>query len=243
MTRLLVIIPGFGPGQIELKQRILAQNLERIRRTYSGTVTVQLFNYGNVSCGITDVVEIFQRGYVGQFLFRYVKPELVTAYDNILVLLDDIELDAAFHVDEMIANLTVHGLDILSPALTPTSKFSHHSMLQQTDHPGMIRETTFVEFFCYLMTPVSYAKWHAMFDEQSAWLWGIDFGMFFKGFKMGIYDGVTMHHHIKGDSYTSGGPNPHYEMLQNRLRFHFDRAVTTHPPIRLIPWIELPNKV
>jgi hypothetical protein len=243
MTRLLVIIPGFGPGQIELKQRILAQNLERIRRTYSGTVTIQVFNYGDISCGVPDVTEIFQRGYVGQFLFRYVKPQLVTAYDNIIVLLDDIELDESFHTDEMITNLTTHSLDILSPALTPTSKFSHKTMLQQTSNPGFIRETTFVEFFCYVMTPSSYAKWHAMMDERSAWLWGIDVGLYNNGFKLGIYDGVTIHHHIKGDSYTSNAPSPQVELRHNTLRFACSHDVTYKPPLRLIPWIELPNKV
>jgi hypothetical protein len=237
MPRLLVVVPGFGPGHIDLKRTILSKNLDLIRRTYTGSVDVRVFNYGDVSCGAIGVDERFQRGYVGQFLFNHITPDSIKAYDDILVILDDIELSDNIIVDEMFHNLKHYNLDIVSPALSPTSKFSHRVMLQQNTNG--IRIAPFVEFFSYFMTPASYTKWWNLLNKDSAWLWGIDFALFYKGFKLGLTDTHTIHHHIKGESYSPDAPNAWNEFRNNMQRLHIPNRTADMPPLCVVPWQKL----
>jgi hypothetical protein len=235
MPRLLVVVPGYGPGNLDTKQRLLTKNIDLIRRTYTGSVDVRLFNYGDVSCGVAGVDERFQRGYVGQFLYRHVSPDSIKDYDDILILLDDIELGDDIVVDEMLHNLKHYNLDILTPSLTHTSRFSHSVMLQQ--NTGAIRISAFTEFFCYFMTPASYSKWWSLLDEKSAWLWGIDFALFHKGFRMGLDDTHTMRHYFGSTgTYPIGSPNPGIECAHNMRRFQIQRGTEKLPPLRVVPW-------
>jgi hypothetical protein len=239
MTKsLLVIIPGFGPPKVTLKQDILRQNLNIIRSTFSGEVAIRLFNYGDVSCGTTDINETFEKGYVGQFLYHHITPDSVREYDYVMMLLDDIRLNTAFNVDQMCHNIDYYKLDILSPSLTPQSPYSHSEMLQQNTHKGHIRESAFVEFFCYLMPKLSYIRWYSLLDRRSAWLWGLDFALFYNGFRMGIYDDVPMEHCIhSGGNYGPNVPNPWEEFAYTVKRLGGNRNVTGRPPISLLPFL------
>lgn len=239
MTKsLLVIIPGFGPPQISLKQSILQHNLSLIRSTFTGTVTVRLFNYGDISCGSIDVIETFEKGFIGQFLYRHMNPTAVSRYDYIMLLLDDIRLSTMFNADYMYYNIDNYKLDILSPALTPQSPYSHPAMLQKDTHKGHIRQTAFVEFFCYMMPVSAYCRWYSLLDQHSAWLWGLDFSLFYQLFRMGIYDDVPMEHCIlSGGNYGSNVPDPRKEFVYTVSRLRGSRSVTGMPPISLLPFL------
>jgi hypothetical protein len=221
MARLLVVVTGFGPPHLDVKQRLLQSNIERIRNTFTGDVTVKLFNYGGEPCDFPLVnEEIMTPGYVGQFLYRYVPPSSVTEYDYIICILDDIELHTDYNVDRAIRNIKQYNLDILQPSLTLTSKFSHRPMLQDSHNTAGIRMTTFMEYFCYLMTPTGYAKWYSMFDEHTAWLWGVDLCMNKRGILMGLLDATPMHHYFQGEAYSPTRPNPYHEMERVLKRYN-----------------------
>jgi hypothetical protein len=239
MTKsLLVIIPGFGPPQLPLKQSILQHNLSLIRSTFSGTVKVRLFNYGDISCGSVDVEETFEKGYIGQFLYRHMTPDAVASFDYVMLVLDDIRLSSSFNANHMFHNIDHYKLDILSPALSQGSPYSHHVMLQQKTHVGCIRESAFVEFFCYMMTKQSYTRWYSLLDEKSAWLWGLDFSLFYKQFRMGIYDDIIIDHCIlSGGNYGSSTPNPWHELSYTTARHSGNRIVSSMAYLSLMPFL------
>lgn len=214
--KLLLVIPGFGPGLVDLKKKIVQANVNTIKNTFTGSVDIKVFNYGTESCGIT-CDEMFESGVVGQYLYKYVTPDIVDKYDYVLVLLDDIELSANVNIDKIIVNYTKYKYDILSPILTPTSYYSHPHMLQRFTEPVIVNPP-FVEFFCYLMNPNGYRKWYNLFNEKSCWLWGIDLAQRPQNIRVGMIQHMTMHHHIHGGSYKTTLPCPRIEMHENEKR-------------------------
>jgi hypothetical protein len=219
--KLLVVIPGFGPNYVDLKKKILKKNIDIIRKTYQGEIIIKVFNYGSESCDI-ECEEIFEKGVIGQFIYKYIKPEIVSEYDNIILLLDDIELSDNFDTDRIIKNLEFYKLDLISPILDRTSKYSHIIMVQNNEcQVDKLRKTGFVEFFCYLMTIEGYKKWYNLLDNRACWLWGIDFSMYYKGITSALLEGITMHHHIISNSYNKSLPNPMIELAYNRSKFKF----------------------
>lgn len=218
MPSLLCFVPGFGPPQIDLKQRLIAQNKSLIESTFSGTVEFRVFNYGTVSCGIV-CRETFEPGYLGTFIYKHGSPDQLNASDYVLLLLDDIELPPDFNTDAMINRLHTHKLDILSPSLTHGSPYSHELMRCPSGGPlPQLRITNFVELFCMLMPLHAYTRYHALYDASSAWCWGIDLALNLHGFRMGLTDQSPAQHHIHGASYTTSAPDAHKEMEQNASR-------------------------
>lgn len=212
--KLLVIVPGFGPQNVQIKKNILKKNIDIIKKTYSGDIFLEVFNYGTESCDI-DCDEIFGEGIVGQFLYKFITPDYIKSYNNIMILLDDIELSDNFNIDTIIKNLDFYQLDIISPILDKTSEYSHEHMINKQDFNenfNKIRITPFLELFCYIMNKNGYEKWYNLLDEKSCWLWGIDLSLYHKNIKCGLMEGVTMHHYFKGGSYTKNLPSPQKEM-------------------------------
>ncbi len=231
---ILVVIPGFGPENIELKKKIIKKNIEIIKKSYND-VYIKVFNYGNESCGI-ECEEIFEKGIVGQFLFNHITPEYVKKFSNIIILLDDIELSIDIDLNKIIKNLEYYNLDIISPILDKTSAFSHNIMVQNNMcDKTKIRLTGFIELFCYIMSIDGYIKWYNLLDKNSCWLWGIDLALYHQGIKCGILEGITMHHHIKGESYNPYLPNPRIEMELNRKKYKFiENIEITNKHVNLI---------
>ena len=222
MSRLLMIVTGYGPPRVAEKHAWLKNNIDQVKRTFTGNVFVRLFNYGTEPCGCDDVdEETMTPGYVGQFLYRYMPPETVQQYDYVMCILDDIELSASFNVDRALHNLHSYGLDIIQPALTQTSPHSHAFMLQ--DATAGVRITNYLEYFCYLMTPIGYAKWYNLFDDKTAWMWGLDWCLAMHNIATGILDATPAHHHIKGASYSSNNsPSAFLECFKTRERLKCD---------------------
>lgn len=195
---LLVAVTGFGPPNLEHKKELLEHNLTIIRATFPGNVTVKLFNYGDQSCDCSLVdQEIMGTGYVGQFIYRSLVPDTITA-DYVICMLDDIKLDPEFNICRAIKNLEHYDLDIIQPALTLNSAYSHKCMLK--DEGAGMRLTTFMEYFCYIMTAKGYRKWYTLFDRNTTWMWGIDLCMDQYHIRMGLIDCTPLHHYYKRDA-------------------------------------------
>jgi hypothetical protein len=180
---------------------------------------VRVFNYGTESCEC-EVVEVWLKGFPGQFLFNHVKPVSVSSFDYVMLILDDIELSSEFNMDRIVRNLDGHNLDVLSPMISSSSKSFWNYMVQPADcGQDIIRRVKAIEFFCYIFSRRSYAKYHCLLDEETAWMWGIDFAMHKHGIEMGMLEGVTMLHHIKGESYGApGAPDAKAEFMRNIAR-------------------------
>ncbi|NDB85092.1 MAG: hypothetical protein EB127_20680, partial [Alphaproteobacteria bacterium] len=212
-----LVIPGFGSPKVDLKKMILKKNIEQINTTFTGCIDIKVFNYDETPCGI-DCNETFVKGYPGQFLYRYITPSLVSKYDYVIILLDDIELQSNFNLDRILYNYRYYGCELMSPALTSNSEYSHRWMLQEINNADKIRQVTAIELFCYIMSSSAYEKYYTLLNEQSAWLWGIDYHVN-NMLSCYIINCVTMHHHIKGASYSPDKPCAYSEMNDNNERF------------------------
>jgi len=225
--KLLVVIPGFGEPHAPLKRAILDHNIQLIRSTFVGDITLRIFNYGEkkgFEYEHVQVEETVEKGVVGQFLYRFITSDYIESeqYDYVMILLDDIKLQNDVHVDTLIQFYNTYNYNIMSPSLTRTSKYEHEYMLS-TQQPT-IRCVNGLELFCYILNKESYIKYYSLLDEQSAWLWGIDLVLRHKGFKCGIVDCMTIHHYIKNESYRPDLPDPHKEMRDNFVRFDVVKA-------------------
>lgn len=229
--KLLIVIPGFGPAQVDFKKTLLQNNLSHIRSTFFGDIDIKLFNYGTEKSGV-DCDEIMEKGVVGQYIYKHITPDIVDKYDYIILMLDDIELSDNINIEQMIRNYNYYNIDILSPSLHKSSKFSHSYMLQRDT--GMMRITQCLEFFFYLMKPSSYRKWYTQLDENSCWLWGIDYAMYHYNIKPVLMDTMTIVHHIKGGSYSSNLPSAYTELENNRKRLRLQSQIAEYEYIEMI---------
>ena len=215
---LLVVIPGFGDPQLELKRDVLHHNLTLLRNTFEGSIHVMLFTYNDHAVNIefpnVRITEHIEKGYLGEKLYKYVTPDLVKEY--IVLLLDDVRLSETVHVQQLLDLRRKYSIDILSPTLTTKS---YKFMMQKQTHT--LRKTNGIELFCYVMDSASYAKYYSMLDKTSAWLWGIDFSVGKQGLTTGLVDTMSMEHLIQGVAYKGRGvPNPFTEKSYNAKRFH-----------------------
>jgi len=231
--KLLVVVPGFGTPYFKEKKEFLKRNIERIRNTYTGDIDLRIFNYSdeksNVSFEGVNVIEFMSKGYVGQFIYKYVTPTFVDNYDYIIVILDDIELKDTVNVDEILNNLSHYGYDILSPTLSEDSMITHKYMISDKTRSQSIRHTRCMEFFCYFMTNKTYKKWYALFNENSCWLWGLDLSYGVQNIKCGLLESIEMIHYIKsGGNYGKDKPDPRKELDENmtRLNIPYDSTKT-----------------
>lgn len=226
---LLYVVPGFGPPQLDLKRHILSANVRQVQSTTLRHVDVWVFNYGTESCG-SDCKEIFREGYPGTFLYEGLTPSNIAEFDYVAVVLDDVELGADFDTDRIIHNLDRHGLDILSPMLSPQSRAPWRYMVQPADpSEEVIRAVSAIELFCYVFSREAYEKYHALLDGQSAWLWGMEFALHLQGFKMGMLEAVSMTHHLSGGASVPDSPDPVREVLRTRQRLG---SVCWSPPFK-----------
>ena len=220
---LLVIIPGFGGSKehIELKKKLIFKNLELIRKTYNGILDVIIFCYSNQSVELNikdiNIKEIFESGIIGQFIYKYIKQTIVKKYNNLIIMLDDIELNINTNINKLINLQNKYNVDIISPSLSRDSEYSHDFMLQDTVN-NKIRDVNFMELFFYLFTQKSFLKWFELLDEKCAWLWGIDQSLYFNKFKLFLLDPIPMKHYLKGCGYKTSNINPEIEHLNNIKR-------------------------
>jgi hypothetical protein len=172
------------------------------------------------------------KGYLGQFLFNFVKPINYDKIDFVYLFLDDIRLTENFKFDLLYEVYLLSGLDIVSPSLTHDSVYSYEYMLQGygltlgQGPVNLVRQTSILEFYAYFMNFKAYQRYYDTFlTKETKWMWGIDLSFTNAGFKVGIYDYLTMQHYYQTTNhkevYGRKVPNPLEEKKHLNNRFVF----------------------
>lgn len=165
-----------------------------------------LTNVGSLALSVKNVKIRQEKGILGQFLYKYIKP--TENFDYIFMFLDDIKLTDSFKFDLLYDVYYLSDLNIISPALTTDSPNNYEYMLQiqQSEYDPSsirkIRETSILEFYCYFMSMKTYRKYYETFlTENTRWMWGIDLALTTVGFRVGIYDYLTVQHFYQTINY------------------------------------------
>ena len=230
MASLFVIIPGFGGPNIEHKCQILESNIHIIR-TYKWIkkLTIKICVYDKSAFTIIpdellndpDINWIYKQGIVGEFLLTEACPfiDIHDTIEYILILLDDIELQSNINFSKMIEYMETFNFDIISPVLTPDSKYQFNYMLQMSNYNNIISVTSACELFCYFMKYETYvSKYYPIIEKFNPWMWGLDM-MLYKYFKLniGLINGMTMKHHYKNYAYSPINQKSIHTQIENKL--------------------------
>ncbi len=197
--RVCVLVPGYGEPHLDLKQRLLHTNLQKIR-DWAPQAHVQIMQYDTSPDADMGATIHRQPGAkVGEYLRTTCSPENLPPHDLVLLLLDDVEL---VDVDFRRMARALQYCDVVSPTLTDDSKCVYEYMRSDPSAQEDIRVGPACEFFCYLMTATAYQTWHAHVSPANPWCWGMDLligGVM--GLRVGRMPTQTMTHHIAGASY------------------------------------------
>jgi hypothetical protein len=210
MASLHVFIAGFGAPHVEEKKRILRNNMAVI----DSTAQWSRVKYTICCYDETDFMEwwpdsrvhiVREKGIVGQFMKRHLLPDTEsTAYDYLLLLLDDVELiPGTVNMTEMIQWLNELSMDVVSPCMTTDSKIQFQYMRQSVETGRILRITSVLEFFCYFTTPAWYRRYYPLIEaEMNPWGWTLDMMLYKRfGFRVGVFNHMRMRHWYKGESY------------------------------------------
>jgi hypothetical protein len=215
-TKLLVVIPGFGPPHTSIKLDILTSNLNLLNAASATgvftSVDVRIFCYSDdaqvkrklAAIQIpphvnTDIIYI--KGIVGEFLYKHVKPDH-DGYDYVMLLLDDIRLQEDVCFRRMLKLMDDFRLDIVSPTLTESSKILFPYMVTQRPTRFELKIVPACEMFCYFMTRDAYKRYHAYLTPENPWLWGMDLLVGNKfGLRVGLLNAMRMHHYFQRTCY------------------------------------------
>lgn len=216
---LLIVVPGFGQPELEMKTNLLKQNLDIITKNFKNTINLRLFNYmcEPVIFSYTgiNVTEHIEKGILGEKIYKYLKPDSFTE-DYVLILLDDVKLTEEVNINTLLQYQRLYSIDIISPGVYAAS----HAHMEPQDKPT-IRKVEILELFFYLMNRDSYAKYHSLYDENTRWTWGIDACLAKKGLTSGIVDNMKIHHLLSQVSYgKTGHGDALCEMEYNLKRFN-----------------------
>jgi len=216
---LLIVVPGFGQPELEMKTKLLKQNLDIITKNFKNTINLRLFNYMcepvNFSYTGINVIEHVEKGLLGEKIYKYVKPESFTE-DYVLILLDDVKLTEEVNINTLLQYQRLFSIDIISPGVCAAS----HAYMEPLNKPA-IRKVEMLELFFYLMNRDSYVKYHSLYDENTRWTWGIDACVAKKGLTSGIVDNMKIHHILSKVSYGKTGlSDASREMKYNLTRFN-----------------------
>jgi hypothetical protein len=193
--KLLVVVPGIGNPNFDIKEKFLQHNLDIIKNTFSGQVDTLLFNFSNNQFTHDHPNIIKKPGIIGEFLYNQLDPSKIEGYDWTITLIEDIELSSNINIDKMINIYQKFNLNILSPSMTKDSKINHSFMVENDIYNNVIRIVNFCEWFFYLMDKNSYIKYWNILDKDSKWLWGLDLCLYNLGFNMALINDYKMKHH------------------------------------------------
>lgn len=231
MSKLFVLVPGFGSPNAEHKLEILRSNLSKIRShswtvchivicAYDQTVFPDLVEYD------PNITVVRGPGIVGQFIKKHAPPSKVGSYDYCMLLLDDVELIDNWSWQQILYLKNTFHLNIVSPSLTATSKYEYSYMLE-SQNSTKLKITSACEMFCYVMDTMSYQVYYNFITDENPWLWGIDLVVHKHiGFTIGLLNKITMHHHYKGTCYDKFPDVQPYERFLNFLK-QFNETPTT----------------
>lgn len=205
---LQVIVPGWGAPHKEHKEAILRSNLALLRaHPWSALhVTVHSYDSDPLENLPHPVTWIREPGVTGDFLRRHPAPTT----DYVLILLDDVELQPNFDMARILAFQQRFQFDLLSPTLTGRSRYQFEFMRTQPFDVHDIKVVPCCETFCLFFPVASYRAYVSRLSPENPWTWGVDM-LLYKvfGFRVGLLNHITMHHHYKGDAYGANLPNPY----------------------------------
>lgn len=246
MFSLLIFIPGFGGPKYDFKLKLLAKNINQIFKYNWTKVDIIICKYDTSDSELlkntletynfNDIKVINEKGYFGEYLIRYLNPNLALNYDFNLIMVDDIEL-INFNMETVVNYQIKHKLDIVSPSLTVDSVAGTPQMFSQSNLDYNIRVGPICELFFYFMPSRSYDVYYDLLDKRNPWLWGIDLLLNKRlGFKCGILNKIQMKHHLKNMSGQHKDAEKGYwitlehngydkkedELLNQQLVFYYD---------------------
>jgi 3,5-epimerase/4-reductase len=197
----LLVIPGYGGKEWKQKSDYINSSINKLKTTApeNSKFTIKIFNYdsspNNFNFG--EFEEKKEPGILGEFIYKYIKPDLVKKFDYVILMLDDIILQDNFNLTKALHILKSNNLDLISPSLTTDSIHSHIETLIDSDYKNnknkIGRVCNFIEFFLYIIPSTSYEKYYSLFNQNTKWMWGMDFCMD-NLLKMCILDNMNMKH-------------------------------------------------
>ena len=218
---LWLIVPGFGAPHAAQKRAILRANLAQLVAGPWSRIHLDLYVYDDTELELTELATLEVRlhrlpGIVGQFLEHAWSAQRPLQYDHVLLLLDDVELQAGATCATARCDkwalaaraLADWGYDALSPALTPDSPTACAYMRAAARPPDAppapptIHTVNACEMFCYLLTPTGFEVWMAHYDAANPWLWGMDLILAkHMGLRVGLMQHLTARHHFVATGY------------------------------------------
>ena len=182
-------------------------------------------------------------GIVGQFMLRHAAPSALKGLDAsisyCMLLLDDVELNAIEWTphtwQRVFQDYKRHRLSILSPTLTPNSKYLFPYMLQRKFPGGtdVLTITSACEMFCYLMSFDIWERYVAELRDDHPLLWGIDLVLTkHLGFRVGmIHYGSVRHHYQSVQDPTNPATTEAFRQMEHYLsKFNETQQSLAHQP-------------
>jgi hypothetical protein len=205
LPSLLVIIPGFGKPELDIKMTILKNNMNKLITSMDfSSVRIHIFQYDTgfempIDIAMNPSVTITKEsGILGQFLYKHVTPNYVNQYDYLLILLDDVEIvDVAW--SEVIMMKKLLKYDVASCCLKEGFMSFWDFTKHLSDKNIWIREQSICELFCYMMDAKSYEKYYQFIDIQNPWMWGMDLILQSKmNLQCAVFNKFIASHYIRG---------------------------------------------
>jgi hypothetical protein len=134
---------------------------------------------------------ISEPGIVYQFFKKYLTPERCSAYDYIILGIEDVDIDD-FCWPRFAAIMEHNRLDMASPALSAHSHTPHRIMYQQPGHIGRLVDV--IEVFLTVFDARAWPAFRTLIeDDYNYWGWGyVQLAQSFCNYKMGIVDSETI---------------------------------------------------
>lgn len=202
--KLLVIVPGFGESNWDAKVEILRKNIDTVRGFFT-EYTFRIVQYTLEKDLPADILSdanievIKDTGILGRNLHVHAPPSYVDDQkpDYVMLILDDVELQAPFDWQQVLGLSQAMNLDVASPVLTSRSMTVWNFMTRVSDPNVIAAIMTRCELFCYIMKPSAYAKYYSFVDPMNPWMWGMDFMLHtHMNLRVGLLQNVCMIHHF-----------------------------------------------
>ena len=235
MVRYLLLITGFGNPHWDEKVGFLKDNLKQLSATvgHGNTLDVRICQYDRTrTLDLTDIASLIngeltvvhKRGFVGDFMRLECTPEFVRAnkYDYVVMLLDDVRLQADFDLSVLTQIKISAGMDVVSPCMMHGGRTPYPYMFKQ---PGshLLAIVECCEYFCYLMDANAFATYHSYISPDNPSTWGMDLIIVkVMGLKVALCNTMTMLHVYISECYTD---------LQTSID-QFEKYIASHKTIR-----------
>lgn len=220
-----LIIIAFGEPEITLKLKTLKKNINKIKKS-NCTLDIHLNLYTENPDLVKKILNIDPNiiinqsaGYLLELLFKFNSPDKYVQYDNIIMLLDDVEIKNV-NINDMINKQNKYGLDIISPKITNAT----YDYMEKLDG---LRFSTSIEFYMYIFTPMSYQKYFEYLDKNHSTMWGYDRVLYYgMGLKCAIDYNYSCKHLLK---LTQGGQKGFKELAEVEARIKIPIHLQTNP--------------